>query len=160
MLDASSSRLSIIWLAAAAVLAGCTTARVEPQQSQAVQEARARENAPPPPTCPQTPLASVTPVTVGFAFNDTELTEAMSLPLVEAAQWIACHPAVRVVIKPDSDTHGTQAEQDSLARRRAERVRDYLTAHGVTTDRLVILRRGQPVPAGEAFLISAEGRRW
>jgi len=160
MLDAAPLRLSIVWLAAAAVLAGCATPRVEPQQSRAVLEARARENAPPPPACPQTPLSSVAPVTVGFAFNDTELTEAMSQPLVEAARWIACHPAVRVVIKPDADTHGTEAEQDALARRRAERVRDYLTAHGVTADRIAILPRGQAAPAGDAFLINAEGRRW
>jgi len=160
MLVASSLRLSIIWLAAAAVVAGCTTPRIEPQQSQAVQEARARENAPPPPACPQDPLSAVAPVTVGFAFNDTELTEAMSLPLVDSARWIACHPGVRVVIKPDADTHGTEAEQDSLARRRAERVRAYLTTHGVTADRVAILPRGQAAPAGEVFLINAEGRRW
>lgn len=160
MLDASPLRLSIIWIAAAAVLAGCTTPHVEPQQSQAVAEARARENAAPPPSCPQDPLSAVAPVTVGFAFNETDLTEAMSLPLIDGARWIACHPGVRVIIKPDADTHGTEAEQDTLARRRAERVRDYLTAHGVTADRIAILPRGQAVPPGEVFLISAEGRRW
>jgi len=160
MLVAPPLRLSIIWIAAAAALAGCMTPVVEPQQSQAVMEARARENAPPPPACPQTPLSAVAPVTVGFAFNDTQLTEAMSLPLVDGARWIACHPGVRVVIKPDADTHGTEAEQDALARRRAERVRDYLTAHGVAADRIAILARGQAAPAGEAFLINAEGRRW
>lgn len=160
MLDAQPFRLSLIWLAAAAVLAGCTTPRVEPQKSQAVAEARARQSAPEASACPQTPLNAVAPVTVGFAFNDTELTEAMSQPLIDSARWIACHSATRVVIKPDADTHGTAAEQDTLARRRAERVRDYLTSHGVAADRIEILPRGQAAPTGDIFLVSAEGRRW
>lgn len=159
MLVAPPLRLAA-WLAAAAALAGCTTPEVQPQFSQAVLEARARRDAPQETACPQTPLNVVSPVTVGFAFNDTELTEAMSLPLVETAQWIACHPAVRVIIKPDSDTHGTAAEQDTLARRRAERVRDYLTRHGVAADRVQILARGQAAPSGDIFLVNAEGRRW
>jgi outer membrane protein OmpA-like peptidoglycan-associated protein len=160
MLVAPSFRLAAAWLAAAAALAGCTTPQIQPQASQAVAEIRARREAQPPAPCPQTQLNSVSPVTVGFAFNDTELTEAMSQPLVDSARWITCHPAVRVVIKPDSDTHGTEAEQDTLARRRAERVRDYLTRHGVAADRVEILPRGQTAPAGDIFLVSAEGRRW
>ncbi|CAN7269297.1 OmpA family protein [Phenylobacterium sp. LjRoot219] len=160
MLVAPPFRLVAAWLAAAVVLAGCTTSEIQPQPSQAVAEVHARRATAAGPVCPQTPLNAVSPVMVGFAFNDTDLTEAMSQPLIDSAQWIACHPAIRVVIKPDSDTHGTPADQDSLARRRAERVRDYLTTHGVAADRIQILPRGQAAPVGEIVLVNAEGRRW
>lgn len=160
MLESSPFRLAAA-LAATAVLAGCATAqRVDPQLSQAVAEVRARRDAPAAPACPQDALNAISPVNVGFAFNDTELTAAMGQPLIAAAQWIACHPATPVAIQPEADTHGTPLEQDTLARRRAERVRDYLTRHGVAAERVEILPRGQGAPAGQVFLIRAEGRRW
>jgi peptidoglycan-associated lipoprotein len=152
--------LVLALLTAASGLSGCTTPRAEPQASQAVLDARARRNAPAAATCPQDPVSSVSPVTIGFAFNESELTEAMSRQLAAPARWLTCHPAVAAVVRPDADGHGTDAEQDALARKRAEVVRSYLAARGVAADRIRILARAGAEPTGEVVVVRAEGRRW
>ena len=160
MLHTARKRLLPLGLIAAFGLAGCLTKTVEPELSEAVIEARARRNAPAPPPCPTEPVTAVSPITVGFAFNDNELTQAMSRSLDRPAQWLACHPGVPAVIRPDSDGHGAPAEQDALAKRRAEAVRAYLIAKGLPAERIRILGRAAAEPEGETVLIRAEGRRW
>jgi outer membrane protein OmpA-like peptidoglycan-associated protein len=159
MRPALSSRLTVAALAMAA-LAGCTTPHAKPKVSQAVLDARAHRDEPAANACPQTTLAQASPVFVGYAFDAVDLTEAASEPLADAARWLTCHAAVAVVIRPDADVHGTDAEQNALAARRAETVRTYLTAHGVAAGRIRVLARGAAEPPGEHMLIRAEGRRW
>jgi outer membrane protein OmpA-like peptidoglycan-associated protein len=159
MFDATRIRIALS-CAAAAALAACTTPHVKPQLSQAVIDARAHRDAPPVAACPDTVLNALSPVMVGFGFGESELTEEMGLPLAEPARWLACHADTLAVIKPDADTHGTAAEQDALALRRAEGVRNYLSAHGVAAERIRILGRNEAAPGGSVFLFRAEGRRW
>ncbi|MDB5447838.1 MAG: hypothetical protein JWQ97_3155 [Phenylobacterium sp.] len=147
-------------LVTASALSGCVTPKAKPKISQAVLDARAHRDAPATPACPQTPLAEIPPVMVGYAFNDAALPDVTGQPLAEAARWLACHPATAVAIKPDADSHGTPAEQDALARARAEAVQAYLASQGVTGDRVRLLARGAPEPAGDHLVIRAEGRRW
>jgi outer membrane protein OmpA-like peptidoglycan-associated protein len=159
MFDAARLRLALACIGALA-LPGCMTPRIDPQVSQAVIDARAHRNVPAAATCPQAPLNTVSPVMIGFGFNETDMTTSMTLPLALPAQWLACHPGTQAVIVPDADTHGTDAEQDALARQRAEHVRNYLTANGVAAQQIRILRRGETPPTGDLFFIRAEGRRW
>ena len=148
-------------LVTASALSGCVTPQAKPKISQAVLDARAHRDAGAmPAACPQTPLGEISPVMAGFAFNDAALPDTTGQPLAAAARWLACHPATAVVIKPDADSHGTPAEQDALARRRAEAVRDYLASQGVTAERVRLLARLAAEPPGEHLLILAEGRRW
>jgi len=160
MPEASRSRAALACLAAAVALAGCFTPQSKPKPSQAIAEARARHNAPAGSACPQTPLAAASPVAIGFGFGDASLSDYLRQPLGEAARWLACHPAVPVLIKPDADGHGADAEQDALARKRAETVRAELVARGVAAQRISVLGRKQAEPAGEHLLVRAEGRRW
>jgi outer membrane protein OmpA-like peptidoglycan-associated protein len=145
----------------ASALAACTTPQVTPQLSEAVIEARAHRNVAPEGVCPENALNTVSPIMVGFGFGESDVNnEDLALPLTEPARWLACHTATQVVIKPDADSHGADAEQDALARRRAEGVRNYLSTHGVAPARIRILRRNEEVPTGAVFIIRAEGRRW
>lgn len=160
MLNTARIRLAFVWLAAAGALAGCLTPHTKPKLSQAVIDARGRRDAPVAEACPQDALGAVSPALVGFAFDESELTASMRLPLATRAKWLACHPDTPAVIKPDADNHGTAAEQDALAQARAEGVKAYFVAQGVAADRITILRRGATEPAGAIFLIRAEGRRW
>jgi outer membrane protein OmpA-like peptidoglycan-associated protein len=160
MFDLARTRLAFAGLATAAALAGCMTPQAKPQLSQAVLDARAHRDAPVTAACPDVSLSTLTPVAIGFAFNDTELTEGMTRLLEEPTRWLVCHRAVSAVIRPDADGHGTEAEQDALARRRAEGVQSYLSARGVTAGQIRILRRGEAEPTGDVLLIRAEGRRW
>lgn len=159
MFDAARLRLALACLGPLA-LAGCMTPQLSPQTSQAVLDARAHHDIPQAPACPQQPLNAISPIQVGYPFNDSQLTEALKLPLAEPAKWLACHPATQAVIIPDADAHGTDAEQDALARARAEGVRNYLVASGVPERQIRILRRGETPPTGDLFFIRAEGRRW
>jgi peptidoglycan-associated lipoprotein len=147
-------------LALAAMLAGCMTPQVHPTLSQAVIDARARRDAPAAPACPQDALADVSPVMVGFPFDEAKLAAYVAQPLAPAAQWLACHPAISVAIRPDGDGHGAPAAQDALARARAEAVTNYLVARGVAAPRISVLARGAAESGGQYFLIRAEGRRW
>ena len=163
MFDAARTRLAITRIGACIgliALAACTTPRAKPEVSQAVLDARAGRDVEPTGVCPQTPLNTVSPIMVGFGFGESALDDALAQPLLEPARWLACHPATMAVIKPDADVHGSDAEQDALARRRAEGVRNFLIAHGVAAERVRILRRNEAAPTGSVFLIRAEGRRW
>jgi outer membrane protein OmpA-like peptidoglycan-associated protein len=158
MFDAARSRLALALIGAAA-LAACTTPVAKPVLSQAVIDARAHRDIPPEGACPTSALKDVSPLFVGFPFGEYKMDGPLSETVAEPARWIACH-STPIVIKPDADTHGTDVEQDTLARRRAEGVRNYLIAHGVAAGRIRILRRNEAAPTGQFFVINAEGRRW
>jgi outer membrane protein OmpA-like peptidoglycan-associated protein len=160
MSNTSRIHLVLAGLATMAALAGCTTPHAKPATSQAVQDARAHRDEPTAARCPSSTLAQVSPLQLGFPFNDATRTEPMVEPIAGAARWLVCHPATPVVIRADSDGHGTAAEQDQLARQRAEVARDGLAARGVAADRIRILGRGAADPTGDVFLVRAEGRRW
>ena len=159
MFDAQRPGLALALLLAALGLSGCLTPRAKVHVSQAVQDARAHRDVAQAAACPQTPLATASPVQASFAFDEAALDATSGPPLAAAAQWLACH-STPVVIKPEADGHGTAAEQDDLARKRAEVVASYLTERGVPPGRIRVLARGQDAPDGEVFLVSAEGRRW
>lgn len=159
MFDASRLRLALALIGAAAISA-CTTPMAKPVLSQAVSDARAHRNVPVEGVCPETPLTSVSPLFVGFPFGESKMDATLSQPVSEPARWIACHTTTPIAIKPDADSHGTDAEQDTLALRRAEAVRNYLVEHGVEAQRIRILRRNEAAPGGQVFVINAEGRRW
>lgn len=152
--------LPLALLGIAAALAGCVTPSARPQVSQAVLDARAQRDAPPASPCPQTSLDAISPVLVGFAFDESTLRESMTRPLDEPIRWLACHRETVAAIRPDADVHGTEAEQNALARDRAEAVRAYLSLKGVPAAQIRVLPRGAPDPAGNVLLILAEGRRW
>jgi len=160
MVNTARIRLAFVWLAAAGALAGCMTPHAKPQLSQAVRDARAHRDAPVVAACPQGELTALSPVIVGFGFNESELTDSMRLPLATPAKWLACHPTTPLVLKPDADGHGSDADQDALAQARAQGVKAYFVGQGVAADRITLLRRGATEPAGAIFLIRAEGRRW
>ncbi len=147
-------------LAAALALSGCLTPHAKPQTSQAVLDARAHRDAPPTAACPQTALSAVSPLQLTFVYNGSELDGTSAEPLAQAARWLACHPQTPVVIEPDGDGHGSEADQNALARRRAEVVANYLAPHGVSEARIRILARAAAAPGGGVFLVRAEGRRW
>src|SRR3954454_22521572 len=108
-------------LVCAAALAGCLTPHVKPTLSQAVVQARAGAGQKAA-ACPTDALASVSPVDVGFGFDDATLSEVGRQRLAAAAHWLSCNPKVPVVIAPNADRHGDAAHQADLASRRAQAV--------------------------------------
>ncbi|MFI4964541.1 MAG: OmpA family protein [Caulobacterales bacterium] len=144
----------------AATLSACLTPRVQPTPSKAVAEARAGAGARAA-ACPATDLASVSPVDVGFAFDDATVTEVGVRNLTAAAQWLACHAGVEVVITPDADNHGDAAHLNDLAQRRAQAVQAELRTLGATAAVIRLLPRGAADPVTAPHLVvNAQGRGW
>jgi len=147
-------------LAGATALSGCTTPRVTPKPSQAVLQARARVGAKAA-ACPAGELAAISPVDVGFGFDDATISPEGQRRLAAAAQWLACHAGVEAVILPDADNHGDAAHLKDLAQRRAEAVAARLRALGATAAVIHILPRGAPDNlSGPHLVINAQGRGW
>jgi outer membrane protein OmpA-like peptidoglycan-associated protein len=151
---------ALAWIAAAVCLTGCLTPHAKPQTSQAVLDARAHRDVPVEAACPPATLAQVSPVQLGFGFDEAKPDSPLLADLTTAARWLACHPAVPVAIKPDGDGHGAPADQDRLARARGEVAQSFLISHRVAAARIRILDRGAAAPGGDVFLVRAEGRRW
>jgi outer membrane protein OmpA-like peptidoglycan-associated protein len=143
--------------AASILLSGCLTKRVRDQPSQAILDTRAaaRQQA----AVSACAGAASTPVFVGFGFNEGNLTELQQPYLDPALTWAQCNPGAPIVILPASDGHGTEAEQQDLAKLRGQAVAAYLQAHGVTAP-VTVLTQGAAEPAGTHLLVQAQGRRW
>jgi outer membrane protein OmpA-like peptidoglycan-associated protein len=143
-----------------APLAGCTTQNIAPPPSQAVQQAR-QARAVKPAACTPGGLAAISPVELGFGFDDAKLSEVGQQHLAAAAQWLACNPGVAVVILPEADHHGDDAHLTELASNRAKAAQDQLRALGATGPTIHILSRGAADPVSEPHMvINATGRGW
>jgi outer membrane protein OmpA-like peptidoglycan-associated protein len=145
---------------ATASLGGCLTPRARPQPSQAILDARAHRDVAATTACAAQPLSSVSPAEVNFGFSETSLPGAAPAAVAPAIAWLACHPGVAVIIQPDADNHGAPEAQATLAKSRAETVRQYLLAQGVADARIQLLPIRGTEPAGDHVLIRAIGRRW
>jgi len=152
--------LAIAGLACATALSGCLTPTVKPSPSRAVIEARGRAGTQAA-ACTTQALAAISPVDVGFGFDDAEIDPVGQRRLETAAHWLSCNPKTEVVILPDADNHGDAAHLRDLAQRRAQTVEARLRALGATTAVVRILPRGGADPLTTPHLvINAQGRGW
>ena len=114
---------------------------------------------PPPPPPPVT--SSILPgstqdftVNVGdrvYFDTDAYTIRADAAPLLDAqSAWLRRYPSVMVRIEGNADERGTREYNLGLGARRANSLRDYLIAHGVTSDRISTISYGkeQPIDAG------------
>jgi outer membrane protein OmpA-like peptidoglycan-associated protein len=147
-------------LAGAMALSGCLTPQVKPTPSKAVLQAEAGAGAKAA-ACPTGDLASISPVDVGFGFDDATITPEGQQRLAAAAHWLACNPRIPVAILPDADNHGDAAHLSELAQRRAMAVQDRLRALGATAAVIHLLPRGAADNvAGPHLVVNAQGRGW
>jgi outer membrane protein OmpA-like peptidoglycan-associated protein len=147
-------------LVGAAALSGCLTPRVQPPPSAAVLQARAASGHK---TAACTPggLDAISPVDVGFGFDDAEISEVGQKRLAAAAAWLGCNPGIQAVILPDADNHGDAAHLGDLAQKRALAVQARLRALGATAAVIRLLPRGAADPLTAPHLVvNAQGRGW
>lgn len=74
-----------------------------------------------------------------------------AMPRLDAqAQWLQRYPSVTVRIEGNADERGTREYNLALGARRANAVRDFLVAQGITSDRISTISFGkeQPVDPG------------
>jgi peptidoglycan-associated lipoprotein len=81
-----------------------------------------------------------------FAYNSFTLTDEAQQLLERKAEWMAQHPDVRIQLEGHCDERGTVAYNLALGERRANVVRQYMTALGVSDARMTTISYGEEFP--------------
>jgi len=120
---------------------------------------------------PGATVSPVSPVTPGvqepsshsvyFAFDSSELDAAVRGILDANAAWLMAHPGMSITIEGNCDERGTREYNLALGQRRADSVRDYLTAQGVSSGSMDTVSFGEERPAcqGTGEACWAQNRR-
>ena len=144
-----SSTMKFAVLSAALLLAACT------HKQEAVNTAP--PPAPPPPPQQQAVTSSIIPGsaqdfkvnvgdTVHFALNKYNIEDTDKNTLNKQAAWLARYPSVRLNIEGHCDERGTREYNLALGARRANAVKEYLVAQGVSAARLETISYGKERP--------------
>lgn len=98
---------------------------------------------------------------VHFDFDKATIRPEGKVVLNEAAALLSTHERVVVEVAGHTDSVGTDAYNQGLSERRANAVKDYLTAQGVTASRLTARGYGEsrPVASNDTDEGRAENRR-
>jgi len=97
-----------------------------------------------------------------FALDSDRIEPIGIAMLHEVAHALSTRPDIRLLeVQGYADRRGSELHNQELSMRRAERVRDWLVAHGVEPERLVVAARGAsaPVEAGSSELAYEQNRR-
>lgn len=140
-------------------LGGCTTARVKPQPSQAVLDARKAQDAKAQ-ACAE--ITETPPIVATFAFQTAELSQTAKARLDEARHWLTCRPQLAARVEASADRRGSGADQTALARQRRAAITAYLAAGGVQPARIREAQKdeaAQPASA-DVVVIRGEGQGW
>jgi peptidoglycan-associated lipoprotein len=84
--------------------------------------------------------------TIYFDYNSASLTSAGKQALEENAQWLKLTDAVSIQVEGHCDERGGVQFNIALGEKRANRVRDFLTALGVAEDRISTVSYGKDRP--------------
>ena len=84
---------------------------------------------------------------VFFGYDRIDLTPEAQNLLKMQADWMARYPNVNVVIEGHADERGTREYNLALGERRANSVKNYLTAMGVSPARIRTVSYGKEQPA-------------
>ncbi|MDW8371737.1 MAG: peptidoglycan-associated lipoprotein Pal [Geminicoccaceae bacterium] len=84
---------------------------------------------------------------VFFAFDSSTLDDAARQTLERQAAWLKQFPAVSVTIEGHCDERGTREYNLALGERRAQAVKSYLVALGISPDRIRTISYGKERPA-------------
>jgi peptidoglycan-associated lipoprotein len=116
----------------------------------------------PPPAPPEAPPVAQQPmgpipgstqdfvVNVGdrvyFDFNAFNVRDDAQPILAHQAEWLNRYPQVRVRIEGNADERGTREYNLALGARRANSIKDFLVAHGVSASRIETVSFGKEKP--------------
>lgn len=84
---------------------------------------------------------------VFFAYDSSELTDEARATLALQADWLGYHRSARVTIEGHCDERGTREYNLALGERRANAVKSYLMALGVSASRVNTISYGKERPA-------------
>jgi peptidoglycan-associated lipoprotein len=152
-------RLALIGLAASSIAACASNPKPPPpgpvheQQPPEQQPAQPPESSNLPPAQPSGPVPGSMQdfvINVGelvyFDFNSFTLRQDAGPVLDGQAAWLRRYGDIRVRIEGNCDERGTREYNLALGARRADAVRDYLIAHGVSAGRITTISYGKEKP--------------
>ena len=84
---------------------------------------------------------------VFFATDSYDLGSEARLTLESQAAWLAQHQSLTITVEGHADERGTREYNLALGERRANAVRNYLTALGVNAGRVNVVSYGKERPA-------------
>ena len=98
---------------------------------------------------------------VFFGYDRYDLTAAARATLERQAQWLQRYPNRRLVVEGHADERGTREYNLALGERRANAVKNYLVAVGVSPSRVTTISYGKEQPAvlGATEAAWAQNRR-
>ena len=103
----------------------------------------------PPPPPPKPPKPMLVLEGTNFAFDSASLTKEAEAALSPTVQSLKKDPALRIRIDGYTDSIGSEAYNMRLSERRAESVKRYLVAQGVTADRIQTRGLGPTNPVAD-----------
>jgi len=143
-------------LGIAAMLTACATPKPPPP---AAPPPPPPVHAPPPPPPPPTSTAPIGPIpgsAQDFVVNvgdrvyfdyDKYAVRSDAEPILSAqAAWLSRYPSVKVRIEGNADERGTREYNLALGARRANSIKDFLVAHGVSASRIETVSFGKEKP--------------
>jgi peptidoglycan-associated lipoprotein len=83
---------------------------------------------------------------VFFETDSSELTAQSRATLDKQAQWLQAYPSYMFTIEGHADERGTREYNIALGARRAQAVRDYLAARGISASRMRTVSYGKERP--------------
>ena len=98
---------------------------------------------------------------VFFGYDRYDLTAAARATLERQAEWLQRYPNRRLVVEGHADERGTREYNLALGERRADTVKNYLVAVGVSPSRVSTISYGKEQPAilGATEAAWAQNRR-
>ena len=99
--------------------------------------------------------------TVNFDFDSAELTVSARSTLNRQAAFLSVNPDLMIVIEGHADERGTREYNLALGERRANSVKEYLAAKGVSSARVKTISYGKerPVALGSNEMSWSQNRR-
>jgi peptidoglycan-associated lipoprotein len=82
-------------------------------------------------------------VSVHFDFASSAIRPGEAAVLDRNAAWLNANPRNTVLVEGAADQRGNRAYNRALAERRAQAVKNYLVAHGVASDRIMMISYGE-----------------
>jgi outer membrane protein OmpA-like peptidoglycan-associated protein len=80
---------------------------------------------------------------IHFAFDKSELTDSATALLDDKIGVFRANPAMTIVLLGYTDVTGTDRYNMALGERRAQAAKDYIVAHGIAANRVIIESRGE-----------------
>lgn len=148
----------LLLLALAATLAGCGGKPSSEAPIKPVQPVPNTETTPPPPdngnklegmdlTTPEAYNRQGVLKTVYFDSDNSDLRDSETAVLNANAAWLKAHAQFNVLLEGNCDEHNTNEYNLALGQQRADRVKEYLSSHGIFVSRIRTISYGEDRPA-------------